>query len=126
MLKKGSKRYSIQYLKCPRCQEGDLFVNNGWFVYKKVLEMPSKCNVCSQDFVIEPGFYTAALWISYPILLLVIIPTIATGVIMKDTGLFLNKIFPFIILFIGLIMPFLMRISRAILINLHVRYDNSL
>ena len=122
MLKKGTKRYSIQKLKCPRCHEGDLFVNPTFFVYKKMLEMPDKCSVCGQDFVIEPGFYTAALWISYPILLIVIIPTIATGVIMKDTNFFLRKIFPFIVLFIALMMPALMRISRAILINLHVRY----
>ena len=90
MLKKGTKRYSIQKLKCPRCHEGDLFVNPTFFVYKKMLEMPNKCTICGQDFVIEPGFYTAALWISYPILLIVIIPTIATGVIMKDTNFFLR------------------------------------
>ena len=122
MLKKGTKRYSIQKLKCPRCQEGDLFVNPKWFVYKGMLDMPKECEICEQDFVLEPGFYTAALWISYPILLLVIVPTIAVGVIMEDTPFFLSKIFPFVVLFVIIMMPPLIRVSRAILLNLHLRY----
>jgi len=68
IIKKGTKLYSIVKLKCPRCQAGNLFVDPKLFVFQIILEMPTECSHCGQDFRIEPGFYTAALWISYPII----------------------------------------------------------
>lgn len=66
----------IVKLKCPRCQKGDLFTNPGLLVFKDVLKMPERCPNCNQDFKIEPGYYSAALWISYPLVLILFIPLI--------------------------------------------------
>jgi uncharacterized protein (DUF983 family) len=33
MLKKGTKLYSVLNHKCPRCQEGDLFVSSAYSSY---------------------------------------------------------------------------------------------
>jgi uncharacterized protein (DUF983 family) len=121
-MKKGSKFYSIYKLKCPKCQIGDLFSKPGFFVYRNSLKMPDKCPHCGQDFIIEPGFYSATLWISYPILLVIIIPTIILGLSLKDIKFFFKIITPGIIIILFLLQVPLMRISRAILLNLSVPY----
>ena len=49
--------------KCPRCQEGDLFIKP--FEFTKPLNMPERCPVCHQKFEPEPGFYYGAMFLSY-------------------------------------------------------------
>lgn len=121
-MKKGTKLYSILRLKCPRCQIGNLFCNPGFFVFSRVLEMPDKCPHCKQDFKMEPGFYTAALWISYPLVLIIYIPLIILGFSLNSVNNFFKAIYPILILFSLLIQIPLMRIARAILLNVTIDY----
>lgn len=123
---KGTKKYSILRLKCPRCHEGDLFINNRLFAFSKLLTMPDRCKHCNQGYYIEPGFYSAALWISYPIELLLIIPTILSGFLMDDSHRFFQVMFPILIVTLLLLQVPIMRISRAILLNITVAYDKNL
>jgi uncharacterized protein (DUF983 family) len=123
---KGTKRYSILKLKCPRCHKGDLFINNGMFVFSKLLVMPKRCEHCHQDYYIEPGFYSAALWISYPMELLLIIPTIFSGFLMTDSHLFFQIMFPVLVIALFTLQVPIMRLSRAILLNITVAYDKNL
>lgn len=122
-MKKGTKLYSILKLKCPRCQNGDLFYNPGLFVCTRVLEMPERCPHCNQNFKIEPGYYSAALWISYPIVLILFIPFIFLGISLNEMYTISFRIlFPiFIIICLSLQIP-IMRLSRAILINMTVDF----
>ena len=121
-MKRGTKLYSILKLKCPRCQTGNLFNNSGLFVFTQILDMPDKCPHCSQDFNLEPGFYTAALWISYPMVLIIFIPVIILGFSLDSINGFFKIIFPFIILFSFMLQVPLMRIARAILLNMTIDY----
>ena len=121
-MKKGTKLYSILRLKCPRCQIGNLFCNPGFFVFSRVLEMPDKCPHCKQDFKMEPGFYTAALWISYPLVLIIYIPLIILGFSLNSVNSFFKAIYPLLILFGFLIQIPLMRLARAILLNMTIDY----
>ncbi|WP_158976587.1 DUF983 domain-containing protein [Cellulophaga sp. L1A9] len=121
-MKKGTKSYSILKLKCPRCQIGNLFYNPGLFVVKDILKMPDNCPHCKQDFKLEPGFYSAALWISYPIVLLIFIPLISLGLVVHSMHSFFKFIFPFIVLFSFMLQIPLMRIARAILLNMTIDY----
>ena len=123
---KGTKSYSILKLKCPRCHEGDLFVNNRLFAFRKLLVMPDRCTHCNQDYYIEPGFYSAALWISYPIELLLIIPTIFSGLIMDNSHQVFQILFPALVVLLFALQVPIMRISRAILLNITVAYDKTL
>ncbi|MBK6834779.1 MAG: DUF983 domain-containing protein [Bacteroidetes bacterium] len=70
-MKRKSKLNSIITCKCPRCRQGNLFVEKNPWVYRTMLTMPDNCPVCNQDFKIEPGFYIGALWTSYPIVVVV-------------------------------------------------------
>lgn len=121
-MKKGTKLYSILKLKCPRCQIGNLFCNPGFFVFSRVLEMPDKCPHCKQEFKMEPGFYTAALWISYPLVLIIYIPLIILGFSLNSVNSFFKAIYPLLILFGFLIQIPLMRLARAILLNMTIDY----
>ncbi|MGM5470254.1 DUF983 domain-containing protein [Flavobacteriaceae bacterium LMO-SS05] len=121
-MKKGTKLYSVLKLKCPRCQTGNLFSNPGLFVFSRILEMPDKCLHCKQNFKLEPGFYTAALWISYPIVLIIFVPLIVLGFSLDDVSGFFKIIYPFIIIISFVLQIPLMRIARAILLNLSIDY----
>lgn len=123
-MKKGTKLYSILKLKCPRCQIGNLFANPGVFVFSKVLEMPDRCPNCQQDFKLEPGFYTAALWISYPLVLVVFIPLIIYGLSLKSLSTLFRIGFPLIVVLALILQIPIMRLSRAILLNITVDYKN--
>lgn len=64
-IKEHSKLHSAIYLKCPRCQQGNLFEESNPFKLDRAMDMPKNCPICNQDFVKEPGFYDGAIWLSY-------------------------------------------------------------
>ena len=64
LFKKGSRAYSIFNMKCPRCQEGDLFETSS-FSFQKPFDMPEKCPNCGQSYLPAPGFYYGSMFISY-------------------------------------------------------------
>lgn len=121
LLKKGTKTYSIIHLKCPRCQQGNLFTEHNAFKVNTMLNMPNKCPVCNQNFVFESGFYSAALWTSYPIVIFVAI----LNVLIFFVGLHITGAWLLIITGVILIacQPYIMRLGRAILINNFVDYN---
>ena len=59
----GLSLKSIWNYKCPRCRDGDMFVQP--FNISNPLDMPDNCPVCNQRFEPEPGFYFGAMFISY-------------------------------------------------------------
>ncbi|MCK0156534.1 hypothetical protein MWU65_05045 [Cellulophaga sp. F20128] len=73
----------------------------------------------------EPGFYTAALWISYPMVVLIFIPLLILGFSLHSLNGFFTIIYPFIILFSFMLQIPLMRISRAILLNMTIDYTTN-
>jgi uncharacterized protein (DUF983 family) len=125
-MKKATKLYNIFSLKCPRCYQGNLFIKPGLLVFKSILKMPERCPHCNQDFRIEPGFYSASLWISYPIVLILFVPMIFFGFILKEAYSLSFEIMLafFIIICFGLQIP-IMRISRALLLHFTIHYVGS-
>lgn len=118
---KGNKSYSILHLKCPRCQEGNLFVTRNAYDFKKMLDMPRYCPVCKQDLEVEPGFYSGALWVSFPIIVLIAIPFWALMYFVL--ALPFEWMFFIMGVYIFGLQPIIMRYSRAIWINVFVSYD---
>ncbi len=58
--------------KCPRCRQGDIFSKP--FDITKPLDMPDKCTYCGQLTEPEPGFYYGAMFISYVVSSLLLLP----------------------------------------------------
>lgn len=86
-----------------------------------MLDMPDRCPVCNQDFRMEPGFYSGALWVSFPLIILLGVPIWIIAFWVVDLS-FEVMFATFAVLIIGL-QPPIMRYSRAIWISVFVKYD---
>lgn len=105
--------------KCPRCQEGDLFIKP--FEFTKPLNMPEKCPVCHQKFEPEPGFYYGAMFLSYIISAFFFLGIV--GVCLIFFKLSLNMSMLVVLLIASLTYFFFLRMSRSLWINILVKYD---
>lgn len=58
-----SKTWALLHGKCPRCRRGNMFVGPtyGWGTNS----MREKCPRCGLTFEIEPGYFYAAMYVSY-------------------------------------------------------------
>lgn len=122
--RKGKKLYSIVKLKCPKCQEGNLFVPGNPYNLKTFDKMPDRCLNCNEDFVRESGFYWGAMMVSHAtstalsvIIHILIHPFYGWEIVPNITIL--------IVVFI-LLVPVIFRNSRAIWINIFVDFNPSL
>lgn len=96
--------------------QGNLFVNANAYTLKGMFNMPDRCPVCGQDFQIEPGFYLGAMWVSYPIVIALIIAFIALA--HWVLGLHMVASFIFATVLLLLLSPLLIRYSRAVYLNI--------
>jgi uncharacterized protein (DUF983 family) len=119
---KGTKLYSIARLKCPRCQEGDLFINRNPYNLKTFDKMPDNCPVCGLDFVRESGFYWGAMMVSHATTTAIVV--IVHLIVFYYYGWEIAPNIIAIITVILLLFPIVFRNSRAIWINLFVNYDS--
>lgn len=62
--------------KCPRCRQGDIY-ETSIFSYK-YSRMHSHCSNCNLKYEIEPGFFWAAMYVSY---VLIIAELVTAGII---------------------------------------------
>ncbi len=116
---------AIYKMKCPNCRKGSMYVNKGIFPLKEVLKMPEHCEVCGQKFELEVGFYYGTGFVSYALsVFLLIILFVAYwllfGFSYKDNSVFICLASSIIIL--GLLQPWLMRISRVLYLYMFVKY----
>jgi uncharacterized protein (DUF983 family) len=112
---------SILTCKCPKCHEGNLFLNEKTYQYKKFLDMPDNCPKCNQDYQIEAGFYLGAMFVSYA---LTVALTVAVFVAFATFNAY--SLVPFLItvgIFITITTPFILRLSRSIWITFSVSFD---
>ncbi len=105
--------------KCPRCQEGDLFIKP--FKYTEPVNMPENCPVCNQKYEPEPGFYYGSMFLSYIFSAFFFLAII--GVCLIVFKLSLNASMIILLLIAASTYFFFLRISRSIWINLMVKYD---
>ncbi len=108
------KLQAVINAKCPRCRRGDLFKNSmyGWSSQKMHINCP-KCNL---KYELEPGYFYAAMYISYAInVALSVTVGILTYLITGETES--PWIYVGIIFLCSLILaPFNFRYSRVILL----------
>ncbi|MFT6849600.1 MAG: hypothetical protein ACJATA_000398 [Sphingobacteriales bacterium] len=122
ILKKGSAFYSIFKLKCPKCQNGDLYQNSNPYNFKKLGKMHKKCNSCGQPYSLEPGFYFGASYVSYAFnVALLVAVIVGLNVLFEDVSLTMYFGTLFTALFF--LAPIFYIGSRAVWINFFVKYD---
>lgn len=124
MFGKGSKLYSILFLKCPRCHEGAFLEANPYKLnnFNKVKERCPKCDV---KYSIEPSFYYGSMYVSYAVGIAVAVSvyvlTLLFGLEMEVSHLFIMMVIVLIAL-----MPYIAAISKLIWAKLFFKYDPKL
>ncbi|MCE7041720.1 DUF983 domain-containing protein [Dyadobacter sp. CY312] len=118
-----SKLYSVARMKCPRCHKGNLFSTRNPYSFKGALDMPDRCTECNQDFKIEPGFYIGALWTSFPIVIFIM--TLLSIFFLAYLKMDMNWFFVVITAILFSLQPIIIRLARAIWINIFVDYEQN-
>ena len=99
--------------KCPRCRKGDMYTNSmfSWH-YSRMRE---HCPVCGLKFEIEPGFFYAAMYVSY---VLIVAELVTCGILafMLFTNKEEYKIIAFTLAPVILLFTFNFRYSRTLLL----------
>jgi len=120
MFKKGTKVYSIFNNKCPKCQNGDFFVNSSPFNFKNVLKIYKNCPHCHFKYMIEPSFFYGAMYVTYALTVFMALTLFLIGYLI---GLNFVKDLIFIAIILAIFSPLNLRLSRLIYINIFVHYD---
>lgn len=112
--------------RCPRCREGKLFKHPLSFRFKKVTEMNKECPVCGQPTEIEVGFYYGTSYVSYLLTVGLSVLTFIAWYIFIGMSTSDNRFFfwlGFNAVFLLVLQPWLMRLSRSLWISWFVKYD---
>jgi uncharacterized protein (DUF983 family) len=120
LFKKGSKSNSIFTLKCPRCQEGEMFETGSWSLVKP-FDMLQRCTTCNLNYFPEPGYYYGAMFISY--IWMGWFCLLFVSFFHWYLALSQSWAFGLLTLFLVINFVYIFRISRLMWINMNVRYD---
>ncbi len=120
MLNKGTKLFSVIKNKCPRCHQGDFFISSNPLDFKGNLKIHEKCPNCELKYMIEPSFFYGAMYVSYALTVAI---AVATFIICQLLDLNLVWTLATIVTVLILMIPYLVRISRLIYINMFVSYQ---
>lgn len=122
---------SMLSMKCPRCRCGPMFKDPN--PYKKlklrfIFDMYETCPVCKQQYNLEPGFWYGTGYVSYALAVAVSVATFIAWFVLIGVSTDDNRIFWWLglnAIFLLVIQPWLMRLSRVIYIRFFVRYDEN-
>ncbi|MEZ5172952.1 MAG: DUF983 domain-containing protein [Bacteroidia bacterium] len=119
---RNTKLYSILNGKCPRCHDGDLFINKKAYKLENWDKMHSDCPSCGLHYEMEPGFFQGAMYVSYALGV-----ALSVGVVIVNVLFGFNPIYYFISNTLALLLfaPLLFRWSRGLYLNIFIKYDQS-
>lgn len=123
--------WSLLRMKCPRCRRGPMFKNNNPYKSLKlshIFDMYDNCPVCNQKYDMEAGFWFGTGYVSYALAVAVSVATFVAWVVLIGISTDDNRIFwwlGFNALFLVVMQPWLMRLSRVIYIRIFVRYNKN-
>lgn len=121
MLGKGTKLYSILFLKCPRCHEGP-FLEDHPYKLSKMNHVREACPKCGLKYKIEPSFYYGSMYVSYAVGVAV---AVAVFLLLRIFGIELSigAIFGTIVGVLVVLMPWIGAVSKSIWANFFFKYD---
>ncbi len=124
MFGKGSKLYSMLFLKCPRCHKG-AFLEANPYNLGKFNKVKERCPQCDLKYSIEPSFYYGSMYVSYGVGIAV---AVAVFVLIKLFGLDFGPLGIFLSIVVGLVllMPYIAAVSKSIWANIFFKYDKGI
>jgi len=115
---KTSKLSAIVNAKCPQCRRGDIFT--GTLYGFNIQRTNEHCPHCSQRYEIEPGYFYAAMYVSYAMNVIELLSLGILTYILSGGYLEFDSFWLYIsVIFSGcfLLAPFNYRYSRVILLH---------
>lgn len=114
--------------KCPRCRQGDMFVEPNPWKLKTTMKMNKTCPVCEQPLNIEVGFYYGSSYVSYALTVALSVATFIAWWVLIGFSLNDNRLFYWIAtnaVLLILLQPYIMRVARTLWLAFFVRYDRN-
>jgi len=114
--------------KCPRCREGDMFVNKNPWNLKKTMKMNKECPVCGQPLDIEVGFYFGSSYVSYAFTVAFSVATFVAWWVLVGFSLYDNRVWYWLALngfLLITLQPYFMRLARTGWLAFFVHYDKN-
>lgn len=118
--------FRLLQCKCPRCRQGDMFVNKNPWNLKQTMKMHEECPVCKQPFNIEVGFYYGSSYVSYALSIAISVATFVAWWVLIGFSVYDNRFFWWMGINAGILLllqPFLMRLARTGWLAFFVGYD---
>lgn len=117
-----SKVVKILQCKCPNCNDGDIYKNDGNILILKFPKMNQQCPTCHYKFEREPGYFFGAMYVSYG---LAVAEMIASLIIFWH----LFNLSPLMVFCIITILTFLLaginfKLSRSVWIHMFFKTNN--
>ena len=128
ILSKPTKIKSILMQKCPKCREGNLFVDPNPYHFSTTMRMPKNCPVCGQLFELETGFYFGTGYVSYALSIMLIAAIFTIWAVTFKLSFNNSSIYWCLGTSISLLLMLqvvIQRISRAIWLSFFVKYDKN-
>ncbi len=125
IVKKRNYFRAVLQQKCPRCREGNLFLDKGPFRLKSFMKMHEHCPVCGQKTEIEPGFYYGTGYVSYALTVAFSVSSFVAWWALIGFSLEDNRLFWWIgvnAVLLLLLQPWFMRLSRTVWLSFFVKY----
>lgn len=111
---------SIMGCKCPRCREGDIFINKYSYSYG-FGKMHDYCPSCGFKYDMEQGFFYGAMYISYAIGVTITVPLVILLTWLTDLTIFQKTMICMGSLV--LLLPVMFRYSRSAWLHIFVRKE---
>lgn len=121
MLKKGNKLYSIITGTCPKCHAESMYIDKNPYRIVNIFKMHERCSHCSLKYKMEPSFFYGAMYVSYGVGIAFAVAAFVISFLIFGSSLV--NTFVAIVVTLIVFMPFIMRVSRNIWINIFVHYD---
>jgi uncharacterized protein (DUF983 family) len=120
--------FNLLKCKCPRCRQGDMFVNKNPYALRETMKMNRECPVCGQPLNIEVGFYYGSSYVSYAVSVALSVATFVAWWVLIGFSLQDNRFFYWMIfnaVFLIAAQPYLMRFARTGWLAFFVRYNKN-
>jgi hypothetical protein len=119
---KGTRLYSVLRWKCPNCHQGDLYCTPNPYNPSRIADMPDSCPECGQRYLLEPGFYYGAMYVSYALTVALSVAVFVAMIVLWEFDVlwYLGLNAAAIIL----MFPIIFRTSRAVWFNFFVGFGS--
>ena len=116
-----NKLYSICAFKCPKCLKGEFFESHPYNL-RKIGEVKTHCPKCKTNYILEPGFYFGAMYVSYAlgVGVFVLIWLLCDSIFHDDSVWITISIISGSIF---LLSPLMFSLSKIIWANIFIHYD---